>query len=155
MLLLIHVSLLSWSGVCHIPNLGGTQPQIPILPHHCSLHVVVLLVALEVLLLLLLLQKFCRVKYLVIHVSQSIPFSKNCIAVQCSSSCSALYGGGVSPPATSDIMKAPTCHWIWGRGDQPPIWGPIVFHFSKTKARHQTPQKKILKGNKENTKPKT
>ena len=35
MMLLEDVSLLRWSGVCHIPNLGGTQAQIPILPHHC------------------------------------------------------------------------------------------------------------------------
>ena len=37
MLLLLHVSLLSWSGLCHIPNLGEAQAQIPISPRQCFL----------------------------------------------------------------------------------------------------------------------
>ena len=34
MLLLLHVSLLSWSGLCHIPNLGKHKPRSQY--HHAS-----------------------------------------------------------------------------------------------------------------------
>ena len=128
LLLLLHVSLLSWSGLCHIPNLGKHKPRSQY--HHasafyCKYSTVMKISDTQN-------QRYGVLQYvpdIIISWTNGCRISCTCICFVlnfciCVCVCACVFVHGVVErdplhPATSDIMKAPTCHWIWGR-ERPP-----------------------------------